>query len=54
MTVQELISWLEMASLNDIVEFDISIEDVDSGIFLQGRKNFNIDFGKDVLIVEIN
>ena len=43
-----------MASSHDIVEFDISIEDVDSGIFLQGRKNFNVDFGKDVLIVEIN
>ena len=54
MIVQELISWLEMANLNNIVEFDISIDDVDSGIFLQGRKNFSINFGKDVLIVEIN
>lgn len=54
MNVKELISWLEMANLNDNVEFDISIDDVDSGIFLQGRKNFSINFGKDVLIIEIN
>ena len=54
MTVQELIKDLELYKPETPIEFDISIEDIDNGIYVSGRKRVHIEPTKDLVIIEIN
>ena len=53
MKVEAFIKLLESVKPDSIIKFDVNIDNIDNGIYIEGRENFNMSYVQNALVIEI-